>query len=57
MLLDHPDIVKMEMYGTLDDREPLCRCDNCGEDIYDGYYLVDGIKYCKGCMEDMWEYI
>ena len=56
MLLDHPDIVKMERYGTPDDREPLCRCDNCGGDIYDGYYLVDSIKYCKGCIEDMWEY-
>ena len=53
-MLQHPDITKMELYGTVCDEEPVCCCDNCGEEIYRGeeYYEIEFLSktFCKSCM-------
>lgn len=54
MDLQHPDITKMEQFGTLHDEHSEYICHNCGEEIYEGetYYSVDEKIYCKSCIVD-----
>ena len=34
---------------------PALSCDICGEGISegDGYYVIDGRRYCESCIEDL----
>lgn len=42
-----------------DDEEPVCTCDMCGGDIYEGdtVYKVSGHTYCMDCMDDCKEIV
>ena len=33
-------------------------CDICGEPIQeDGYYEINGERWCEGCVKEQWKYI
>lgn len=48
--MTHPDIIKLERDGCLDEPQPVTACCKCGEPIYpgDGYYHLDEQDYCVG---------
>lgn len=39
----------------MENEEPICNCEKCGEPIYTGdtYYDVCGEIYCEHCMDEM----
>lgn len=50
--LNHPDIVKAERDGYIEEPEIVYYCEECGEPIREGeiYFNVGDYIYCEDCI-------
>lgn len=57
MIGDHPDIIRVETTGYIEDEKAEYQCSCCECEIYEGevYFEIEEEIYCEDCLNDIFK--